>query len=91
MLVEKSVGGSVNVMDINDDGLFLVYGTYEGHVGKIDENLTTNSLTSKPHLLTVMYLFMLYHDIYLTIGDDNAAILWNSGNNIFKFESLSPK
>lgn len=34
---------------------------------------------------------MLYKDFYLTIGDDNAVVLWNSGNFVARINSLSDK
>lgn len=75
----------------NDDGTFLAFGTYEGHVGKIDENLTIFDLNLNAHKLTVLYMFFTYHDYYISIGDDNVVILWKAGFQISSFGSLSAK
>jgi hypothetical protein len=75
-------------MDISPDGSNLVFGTLEGHVGMIDENLSTSSIKLNVHGLTVNYMYYTYPNYYLSVGDDAVAILWNNGNYVTNITSL---
>jgi hypothetical protein len=75
-------------MDISPDGSNLVFGTLEGHVGMIDENLSTSSIKLNAHGLTVNYMYYTYPNYYISVGDDTVAILWNNGNYVTNITSL---
>jgi hypothetical protein len=88
MLVQKSIPYSVNSMDISTDGTNLIFGTLEGHVGTIDEHLSTTSIKLSAHGLTVNHMYYTYPGYYISVGDDAVAILWNNGAYVANFTSL---
>lgn len=47
-------------------------------------------MASKAHQATVRYVLSIYPDYYLSIGEDNKIVLWNSGTQITFMNSLSP-
>lgn len=75
-------------MIINSDGTYLVIGAFDGSVVKIDENLATFT-SSKFHQATVKFMFTIYTDYYISIGDDNKIVLWNAGAKLDSINSLS--
>lgn len=88
-LAELAVGGSVHTMIMNSNGDYLAYGTYEGHVGKVDENLSAFTIVNKAHYLTVLYMYQTYPDYYISLGDDNKVNLWNAGNLVTSFGTIT--
>ena len=88
LIAEKSVGYSVHCMAINKAGTFLVYGTYEGHVGYIDTALTTAVTYTSAHSFTVWNIFFTNDAYYVSFGQDSVGILWNGGSIISSYTAV---